>query len=167
VTWGIIDGAQQWTAPSISPGFPYVLAGLICISTGDGATPPEFISAERRSVAREAPLVDVYPGGEVSGDLVIDLDAGAVQELTITGNITNFGFSNRPPAGMQREVCIIRKQDGTGGRTWQHPANTRAAGGTLPGVTSAAGSEDWLWYTISGESGPITVRAELDIKEPT
>jgi len=74
-----------------------------------------------------------------TGSLVVDLDTGASQELTLVENVTVSAFTNPPVAGKTGEFTLILKQDGVGGRTivWPGTVKWDTASPVLP-VTSNA-----------------------------
>lgn len=59
------------------------------------------------------------------------------------GASTTLAFTNIPTTGVTA-LTLICAQDGTGSRTLTLPAGTKAAGGTLPVLSTTAGAEDWI-----------------------
>lgn len=66
----------------------------------------------------------------------VDLTAGNVFEITLTGNVT-FTFSNPPASGTAGYFTLILKQDAIGSRTVAWPSSVKwPSGGTVPTISS-------------------------------
>ena len=76
----------------------------------------------------------------------VDLANGTLQFLTLTGNCA-FTFPT-PTAG--KSFVLILKQDATGSRTVQFPANAIWPDGTTPTITSTANKRDKLVFSADG-----------------
>jgi hypothetical protein len=74
----------------------------------------------------------------------IDLAAttSRVLRLSMQAN-TTLAFTNVPTTGVT-SLTLICTQDATGSRTLTFPTGTKAAGGTKPVLSTAAGAEDWI-----------------------
>ena len=83
----------------------------------------------------------------------IDLSAGNVFEITLTGNCT-FTFSNPPASGKGGSFTLILKQDATGSRTTIWPSSVDWAGGTAPTLTTTANAVDMLVF-VTTDGGTI------------
>jgi hypothetical protein len=80
----------------------------------------------------------------------IDLEAGNVHELTLTGNCT-FTFSNPPASGTMGSFFLILKQDATGSRTTTWPASVDWPGGSAASLSTGANDVDLLmFWTVDG-----------------
>ena len=98
---------------------------------------------------------ETSPTPEVSGGgLTLDLAAGNVFEVTLSGDVTSLALANPPPAGQAGALTLIVRQDGTGGRTLAWPAAVRWAGGQAPAVSAAAQAIDI--YTLITRDGGAT-----------
>jgi hypothetical protein len=76
----------------------------------------------------------------------IDLTAGSVQILTLTGNCT-FTFPT-PTAG--KSFLLFLKQDATGSRTASWPASVKWPSNTAPTITNTANKVDKFVFTADG-----------------
>jgi hypothetical protein len=92
----------------------------------------------------------------VAGVLTLDLAGGLNQYFTtiLTANITSIVFTNPPIAGTGREITVLFKQDGTGGRTVAFPASFSATGSTQTTVATAASAETLL-NAVSTDNGAV------------
>lgn len=80
----------------------------------------------------------------------VDLEAGNVLDLTLTGNVT-YTFSNPPASGKGGAFTLIQTQDGTGSRSVTWPGSVEWAGGEAPTVTATAGATDvFTFVTVDG-----------------
>jgi hypothetical protein len=78
----------------------------------------------------------------------IDIAAGTVQILTLTGNCS-FTF---PTATAGKSFLLFLKQDGVGGRTVTWPASVKWPASTPPTITSTASRTDKYVFTADGTS---------------
>lgn len=78
----------------------------------------------------------------------VDIAAGTVQILTLTGNAT----VTFPTATAGKSFTLFLKQDAIGGRTVTWPASVKWPGGTAPTITSAASKTDKFVFTADGAS---------------
>jgi len=76
----------------------------------------------------------------------IDISAGTVQILTLTGNCT-FTFPT-PTAG--KSFLLLLKQDAVGGRTVTWPSSVKWPSSTAPTITSTANKLDKYAFTADG-----------------
>jgi hypothetical protein len=76
----------------------------------------------------------------------IDITAGTLQILTLTGNCT-YTF---PTATAGKSFTLFQKQDATGSRTVTWPASVKWPGGTAPTITATASKGDKFVFTGDG-----------------
>ncbi len=81
----------------------------------------------------------------------VDLTAGNVFKITMTGNCT-FTFSNPPASGTAGSFTLILIQDGTGSRTATWPAAVKWGSATAPTLTTTAttGTDILTFLTTDG-----------------
>jgi hypothetical protein len=90
----------------------------------------------------------IYDAGNKTGASTLDLNNGAQQKMTLTGNVSSLTISN-PVAGGQYVFYI--KQDGTGGRTVSWPATFKwGFGGSAPTLTTTASRTDIIGAIYDG-----------------
>ncbi len=86
-----------------------------------------------------------------TADITVNAATTTLDFATITSRVlrlamganTTLAFANVPTTGVT-SLTLICTQDATGGRTLTFPTGTKAAGGTKPVLSTAAGAEDWL-----------------------
>ena len=80
----------------------------------------------------------------------VDLSAGNVFNLTLTGNCT-FTFSNAPASGKMGQCLLFLVQDSTGSRLVTWPSSVKWPSATAPTLTTTAGAADILrLVTVDG-----------------
>ena len=98
------------------------------------------------------PTINGYTESTVTANTstayTIDITAGTVQILTLTGNCT-YTF---PTATAGKSFLLKQIQDGTGSRTVTWPANVKWANSITPTLTSTAGRADLFAFTADGTS---------------
>lgn len=94
-------------------------------------------------------ILTVVALGSVSGAVAIDLSAGQVFTLTMTGNVT-LSLTNLPAAGTIVEAELRLLQDATGGRTVTWPANGKWPGGAVFVPTPDANALDYVGVSVDG-----------------
>ena len=83
-----------------------------------------------------------------AGVLNIDLNAGVVQEITLTESITSMTFINfNSLSGYSNTITLKITQDGVGSWGVAWPPSVRWAGGVSPTVTLAANATDRFAFT--------------------
>jgi len=105
------------------------------------------------SPAAKFDLVGDYKEGVVTANTstayTVNLAAGTVQNLTLTGSCT-FTFPAATPAG--RSFLMFLRQDATGNRTVTWPGTLKWPGNTAPTLTSTASQTDMFAFTADGTS---------------
>jgi len=105
------------------------------------------------SPAAKFDLVGDYKEGVVTANTstayTVNLAAGTVQNLTLTGSCT-FTFPAATPAG--RSFLMFLRQDATGNRTVTWPGTLKWPGNTAPTLTSTASRTDMFAFTADGTS---------------
>ena len=146
-------GARPGRVPSAVPaGAALCTAGTDTIAfTEGGVEALRITSAGGTNVLGRLDLASDYKEGWVNANTgtayTIDIAAGTLQQLTLTGNCT-FTFPAGTIAG--RSFTLLLSQDGTGGRTVTWPAAVRWPGGTAPTITSTANRTDKFIFTQDG-----------------
>jgi hypothetical protein len=102
--------------------------------------------AELRDYAETSPAATISGGGAT-----LDLAAGSVFEIVLTGNLTSLMLTNPPAAGLAGAATLILRQDSIGGRTLAWPGSVRWAGGIPPSATGAPNAIDI--YTLVTRDG--------------
>jgi len=83
-----------------------------------------------------------------AGNLNVDLNAGAVQEITLTESASGVVFVNfNPDSDYSSSVTLKITQDGTGGWGVAWPASILWSGGSAPTVTPTALAVDIFGFT--------------------
>ena len=94
----------------------------------------------RQAALRDTREVEVVQAA-ATGALNLDLAAGNVHVLELSGNVT-LSFANAPAAGVALALTVVLEQDATGGRLVTWPAGVRWPGGTPPTLSAAASAID-------------------------
>lgn len=103
--------------------------------------------------------------GNISGAVTLDYTNGHYQFGTLTGNITSLTINNPPASGTAGWLTLELNQDGTGSRTLTLSSTTyKAAGGTLPTLTTTLGAQDFIYLTTRNGGTTWRVSAEKDVK---
>jgi hypothetical protein len=135
---------QKWQVTSITDATGYTkLAVSLQGSEGSFADDAEI------SLAVQQP--NPVPGTDrnnvsalaSSGAVAIDCDLGDYFTLALAGNVTAITFNNLPAAGKAVSLMVKITQDATA-RTVVWPASFRWAAGSVPAVSTGAGSVDVL-----------------------
>lgn len=91
----------------------------------------------------------LFPLGEVSGTLAVDVTTNRNQSMTLSGNVDDFsiGITGAAPTNSYYQGVLWVTQ-GTGGTfTIAWPSNVRWAGAFAPALSTAQGSVDAIQYT--------------------
>ena len=75
--------------------------------------------------------------GSITGTVTRSFADGAVQELTLTGNVTSLTISNPPASGIAGTITFIVNH-GSGPFTWAHPSGIKWPGAVAPTMSSGA-----------------------------
>lgn len=146
----LVVGGGAGVAPStITTGTGVVTAlGNATNATGGVVTVDGTATLTNKTLTN--PTVTNYTETAVTANTgtsyTIDITAGTVQVLTLTGNCT-FTF---PSASAGKSFILLLKQDATGGRTATWPAAVKWPGGTAPTITSTASKLDKFVFTSDG-----------------
>ena len=96
------------------------------------------------------PTINGYSEGVVTANTstsyTIDISAGTIQILTLTGSCT-YTF---PAANSGKSFFLVQKQDGTGSRTVTWPAAVKWPSSAAPTLTSTASKADLFAFTCDG-----------------
>lgn len=101
----------------------------------------QLTRAQLTGVCEASPTVTVSAGA-----LTLDLETGSVFEVTLTENVVSLILANPPAAGFAGSLCLILKQDGTGGRTLAWPSSIRWAHGVRPTVSADKNAVDFFAF---------------------
>lgn len=119
--------------------------------TGDtGATGPKGDTGDTGATGpagADGHILTVVDLGSVSGAVAIDLSAGHVFTLTLTGDVT-LSLTGLPTAGTLCEAELRLLQDATGGRAVTWPANGKWPGGSAFVPTADAGALDYVGLSV-------------------
>lgn len=91
--------------------------------------------------------------GNVSGAVTIDVTAGNIQTMTLTGNVTSLTLSSPSPTGNFCYLSLLITQDGTGGRTVTFPASCKGTSGStfsISGTTASTMTEVFMYTLDAG-----------------
>jgi hypothetical protein len=87
-----------------------------------------------------------------AGELILDLSAGNVFEVTIAEDVVSMILANPPAAGLAGSCTLILKQDATGDRRLAWPHSIRWPGGVTP-LVSAGGNAVDIFAFVTVDSG--------------
>lgn len=148
-TWTVVRGAEGSTALSHTAGFTIrqvVTAGamgnLVDLATAQ--------TEQNKTLQTWAETLATQ--SSVSGTATVNLNNGNAQQLTLTGNVTGFTFSNVPAAGAVR-LTLYLVQDATGGRTVTWPGSVTWLGAQPVINTAANGVTGVVLQTLNGGTG--------------
>ena len=110
------------------------LTGALTLGTGASIAGGDKVASalEIKDVGETAPAA-----GSITGSITRDFSVGAVQELTLTGNVSALAISNPPASGIAGTITFIINH-GTGPFTWAHPSGIRWPGAVAPTMSSGA-----------------------------
>lgn len=124
--------------------YPY-LVGVDGNSIGSGNN--GSLTQPRDFRGRTLQMVPV--AASVSGAVALDLSAGCLRQLTLTGNVTALTFTN---ALSDQLVEIHFIQDGTGSRTLAGAVGFKWAGAAAPTLSTTAGRVDIFTFRVRASS---------------
>ena len=123
------------------------ITGAMVLGTGGSIAGGDKVAAalEIKDVGETAPSA-----GSITGSITRSFANGAVQTLTLTGNVTSLAISNPPASGIAGTITF-RIDHGTGPFTWSHPSGIKWPGGTPPTMSSGASEISIVSYmTVDG-----------------
>lgn len=155
------DTAANFTSsnPTLAAGEPGFETDTGKLKVGDGttawsslsySTDPTVVSLTSANVLTTDMTMkqfseSVNAVGNSSGSVTVDHNLGSIHTLTLTGDITQFAFSNLATG---ESGILVLTQDVTGGHTFAS-TNMIFAGGA-PTLTSAGGSIDVISFVSDG-----------------
>ena len=112
------------------------LLGALTLGTGASIAGGDKVASalELKDVGETAPAA-----GSITGSITRSFADGAVQELTLTGNVVALSISNPPASGIAGTITFIINH-GTGPFTWAHPSGIKWPGAVAP--TMSSGTND-------------------------
>lgn len=162
-TFAYFDSRNSTATPSTIPLATRVGAGPIlygqsstALNVRDGSAIANYADVLARSfVARQT-------SANITGAASIAFASGAVQVLTLTGNVTSVAQAGLSGSGQRVTIHFV--QDATGGRTMSGFASSfKWAGGAAPTWTTTANARDIVTFEVIG-ANLYEVSRSIDVK---
>lgn len=151
-SWVFIPPIEGYRAYDQTGDTTYLYNGSAWV--GEASSLPKATAAEIRAATADKTLTadNIYSAAaEVAltdaATIAVDMSTFINAAVTLAGNRT-LGQPSNTKVGQTGVIRIV--QDGTGSRTLAYHADWKFAGGVDPTLSTAAGTEDLLFYQVIG-----------------